>query len=124
MNAKDFIIESLVKISDKIFGIRLRYAYDVNTDFHIIEVSPEQIRRGNDEYVEMEADLWKEFYDKYPNEDILISDIDETNNMDNVLWENSSTIFDDGSYDFIKFDFSRIVETGEIEGNCNLKLAA
>lgn len=124
MKAKDFIIESLVKISNKIFGINLRYAYDVNTDFHIIEVSPENIRRGNDEYMEMEALLWKEFYDKYPNEDILVSDIDETNNMGNMLYENSSTIFDGGSYDFIKFDFNRIVDTGEIKDNCNLKLAA
>ncbi|MCL3851450.1 hypothetical protein M1P97_09145 [Parabacteroides sp. GYB001] len=124
MKAKDFIIESLVKISDKIFGISLRYAYDVNTDFHIIEVSPENIRRKNDEYMEMEALLWKEFYDKYPNEDILISDIDETNNMGNMLYENSSTIFDGESYDFIKFDFNRIVDTGEIKDNCNLKLAA
>ena len=47
MNAKDFITESLVRIANEISQINIRYAYDEITNFHIIEISPEEIRRGD-----------------------------------------------------------------------------
>lgn len=87
MNAKDFIISSLTKISNEILDIKLRYAFDETLNFHIIEVSPESIRRGDEKYMEMEYDLWKSFQQMFPNEDLLISEIDETNNMSNTLYE-------------------------------------
>lgn len=93
MNATDFIISNLMKISDEIAGVNLKYAYDEITAFHIIEVSPEDIRRGNDSYMKMECDLWENFQNQYPNEDILICEVDCTNNMQNLLYENQSTAY-------------------------------
>lgn len=87
MNSSDFIIESLKKISNSINGINMRYAYDSITEFHIIEVSPESIRRGSEEYAKLESKLWSEFYEQYPEEDILISEISNVNNMNNILFE-------------------------------------
>lgn len=87
MSATDYIISSLERLSNLICGINIRYAYDDISEFHIIEISPESIRRGNGEYMKWERNMWKEFYESYPNEDILISEPDETNNMTNILFE-------------------------------------
>lgn len=90
MTSKEFIISSLKALSDKINSINIRYAYDANSKFHIVEISPENIRRGDAEYMEWEGNVWDDFYKLYPNEDILISEPDETNDMSNVLFQTSS----------------------------------
>lgn len=52
-----------------------------------MEVSPESIRRGSEEYMEMEYLLWKEFQEKFPEEDLLVSEPDRINNMENLIFE-------------------------------------
>lgn len=64
-NVQDFVIETIQSIASKIPGISIRYAYDIQTNFHIVEVSPESIRRGSEEYMEMEYLLWKEFQENF-----------------------------------------------------------
>lgn len=81
-----YITTSLKKLSLSISNISIKYAYDNDSKFHIIEVSPEEVRRGNSQYMEWEKNIWDEFYDLYPEEDLLISEPDNTNNMDNVLF--------------------------------------
>ncbi|GHV20897.1 hypothetical protein FACS1894174_03530 [Bacteroidia bacterium] len=87
MNSKEYIIEKLKNISNEIKNISLRYAYDITTDFHIIEVAPESVRRGNDDYMNMEHSFWSDFHKLFPNEDILISEKCETNDMSNLIYE-------------------------------------
>lgn len=87
MNATDFILSSLEMISKAVPAAGIRYAYDTTTNFHIIEVYPESIRRGDEEYMEMECNLWKDFHDFYPQEDILISEVDDTNDMSNLIYD-------------------------------------
>ncbi len=91
MEVKDFIISSLVNISNNIFGIYFKYAHDEVTNFHIIEVSPEEIRRGDNSYMNMEYGLWESFRNTFPNEDLLISAPNEINNMHNIIYESSSS---------------------------------
>lgn len=81
------ILSSIQSIASKIPGIRIRYAYDIQTNFHIVEVSPESIRRGSEEYMEMEYNLCNEFQEKFPEEDLLVSDTDKINNMENLIFE-------------------------------------
>lgn len=87
MNAIEFLKSQLSEISDKIPEIGLRYAYDKITSFHIIEVYPEDIRRSNTSYIELEHDLWINFQKSYPNEDLLISEVDNINDMSNLIFE-------------------------------------
>lgn len=89
MNAKEYVIGKLKEVAKTINGISLKYAFDKITDFHIIEVSPESIRRGSEAYMKLESDLWAEFYSLYPNEDILISEVCESNDMANVIYDSS-----------------------------------
>lgn len=60
-NVQDFVIETIQSIASKIPGIRIRYAYDIQTNFHIVEVSPESIRRGSEEYMEWSICYGKNF---------------------------------------------------------------
>lgn len=87
MNAIEYIKSSLSSIAARIPEIGLRYAFDPVTSFHIIEVYPESIRRGNEQYMELEYQVWKEFHALFPNENLLISEIDSTNNMNHLIFE-------------------------------------
>ncbi len=86
MNATDYIIEKLKNVAEKIDGISLKYAYDKATDFHIVEIAPESIRRGNEEYIKMECDIYTEFRRLFPEENILLSEVCRTNDMRDILF--------------------------------------
>lgn len=84
----NFII-SILKTWNELFkDINIRYAYENDSDFHVIEVSPESIRRGNKEFLEMEYQLYRQFYNEFKNDDILISEPCEFNDMSNILYSN------------------------------------
>jgi hypothetical protein len=85
MNPESYIIEMMNKIKEDVEGVSLLYAFDESSNFHILEVSPSSIRRSNDTYIKYEAQMWKEFYDRFPGEDVLISEPHRTNDMSNVI---------------------------------------
>ncbi len=85
-DVQDFIIGKIKSIASEISGIRIKYAYDRATDFHIVGVSPESIMNDK-EYLEIEYMLWKEFQEKFPEEDLLVSKPDKINNMENLIFE-------------------------------------
>lgn len=95
MNAMDFIISGLRELSSKFNGISIKYAFDNTLNYHIIEISPESIRRGDEQYIEWEADMWNSFFTKFPNDDLLISEPCASNDMRNLLFEKSSFQGDD-----------------------------
>lgn len=90
MNVRDFITERITLIAGKIKGINIRYAFDNLTDFHIVEVSPEKVRRGNKDYVKLESNFWYDFAHLFPEYDLQITGIDELNDMSNLIFETSS----------------------------------
>lgn len=90
MNSNDFIIENLNEISRSIKGIHIRYGFDSISNFHIIEIAPESIRRGSLEYVELEGKLWNDFYHNFPNEDILICEMSESVIANELIFEKIS----------------------------------
>jgi hypothetical protein len=96
MDVKTFIINKIDELQTKCLnsGIKVKYAIELATNFHIIEVSPEDIRRGDQVYMEWEHSVWDEFSEKFPNEDLLISEKDDTLDMSNVVYSYEG-------YDFI-----------------------
>ena len=89
MDVNEYIVKKLKSIATNFKGITLKYAFDAITDYHIIEVSPESIRRGCVDYMEQENDLWVEFFTLFPNKDILISEICKSNDMTAVIYDSS-----------------------------------
>ena len=74
MTGKDYIIELINKWANLFENIGLRYAYDTKTRFHIIEVTPELIRRGNNDFIKEECEVNQEFSCLFPDEDLLITE--------------------------------------------------
>lgn len=58
MEPKEVIIQHLKEWTKEFDGIHIKYTYDKSTDYHIVEVSPEEIRRGNKKYMEYELNLY------------------------------------------------------------------
>lgn len=86
-NSQEFI-KNVLKEWESIFeGIKLKYAYDEDSEFHIIEVEPESIRRGNKDYMAKELQLFFDFTDAF-DENILICNPSDANNMSNTLFSN------------------------------------
>lgn len=93
MKEKEFLINALTEWCKRFEGIHVRYAYDATSEYHIVEVDPESIRRGNDEYKEAELALWTAFMEAYPEADLLISEPSRINNMENCLFESDVNCF-------------------------------
>ena len=94
--SSDYIISKINEIQELCINVCVRYAYDDISEFHIIEISPESVRRGDKFYMEWEYNVWKEFEMLFPEEDLLISDKDEINDMSNLI------------YPFSEYDFTRV----------------
>lgn len=87
MTAQEFLKKVLKEWVSLFEGIKLKYAYDAVTEYHIVEVKPEEIRRGSVDYKKAEMQLWMDFMEQYPDECLLICAPSETNDMTNVLFE-------------------------------------
>ena len=61
MTPSDYIKHQLELWNTEFVGIHIRYAYDVEANFHMVEIDPEAIRRGNADYKKQELDFWMRF---------------------------------------------------------------
>lgn len=88
MKSTEFIIHNLNKWNKKYEGIQIKYGFDSSSNFHVVEISPEEIRRGNQTYMEEELKMWLDFMVKYPKEEMLISEPWEGNHISKILYSN------------------------------------
>lgn len=87
MNATDFIKKMMDRISTSVEGISIKYAFEKSTGFHIVEVSPESIRIGNETYKKLAHQFRVDFHKEFPMEDIIISRVSELHDMSNVVYD-------------------------------------
>ncbi len=117
MKEKDYIINQIKEWAKRFKGIKLRYAFDTKTNFHVVEVLPEKIRRGDEEFVEQEFLLDESFAKIFPNADLLITE-------PNSLTESISTVFETENNDVKPTEFTvciKITDFGE-EPSYNITL--
>lgn len=86
MEPKDFIINWISTIFYKFKKVHFKYSYDETSNYHIIEVSPETFEQS-EEFAELYLDFTDEFFENFPEEDILISAPNEDNDMSNLVYE-------------------------------------
>lgn len=82
-----FIIETIKSWEKKFPGIHVKYAFEEDTCFHVIEVKPEEIHEDSEDFANEEALLWESFFEKFPEEDILITSPSVCNDMTNLIYE-------------------------------------
>lgn len=110
MDAKEFIKSQLEDLIQKVKSVSVKYAYEECTNFHIIEISPESIRRGSAEFMEWEYNLNKKFSELYPDEDLLISEPSFFNDMRNVIFKYNIHIVGFKNKEFFEPCFSPLVK--------------
>lgn len=109
MGAKEFIKSQLEDLIQKVKGVSVKYAYEESTNFHIIEISPESIRRGSGEFIHWEYNLNNKFSELYPDEDLLISEPSFFNDMRNVIFKHNIHTEDFKNKEFFEFCFSPLI---------------
>ena len=115
MSPREFVIEELNRIHTLIEGIGFRYAYDVEINYHVIEVYLVDLYDSNEEYIKLEMKFKERFYNLYPDENIVVSTDREIHDMNNLIYsicsENKVTfnvgIQDDYDFDSILFPFCK-----------------
>lgn len=86
MSAKDYIIDTLKHWERMFPGIILKYAYEDYSSYHVITVEPHDLYANNEIYAEEELKFWNDFYDNFPNEDMLVSEPNCCLEMKNLLY--------------------------------------
>ena len=99
MTPSDYIKHQLELWNTEFVGIHIRYAYDVEANFHMVEIDPEAIRRGNADYKKQELDFWMRFMSEYPEENLLISEPSDINDMSNLIYSNMPDVSTYRRYD-------------------------
>lgn len=132
MTAQEFLKKTLKEWELLFEGIKLKYAYDAVTEYHIVEVKPEKIRRGNVDYKKVEMQLWIDFMEQYPDEYLLICAPSDANDMTNVLFETrpvwtilpQEKVFSD-SFGYVQYDSYQVhFNNAKMGGNNYYALAA
>lgn len=82
MTAKSFIIGKLRQWSDRFGKERFSYGYRSVSNTHVIEVLPLVFFQKNKEYLDEEYLLETDFYEKFPEEEILFVSSDSLIQLD------------------------------------------
>lgn len=86
MESMKFIIQELNHIHTLINSIGFRYAYDLDVNYHVIEVYPVEIYDSNEEYIKLEMDFKERFQRLFPTENIVVSTDREIHDMKNLIY--------------------------------------
>lgn len=109
MTAQEFLMNTLKEWESLFEGINLKYAYDAVTEYHIVEVKPEDIRRGSSDYKKAEMQLWMDFMENYPDECLLICAPSDANDMTNLLYETQTvwTVLLQNNFSLDSFEYGQ-----------------
>lgn len=86
MKAIQFIINTLKQWEVLFPGIIVKYSYEEMLSYHIITVEPGSIYLGNQKYVEEESRFWDEFHERFPEDELVISEPNCCLEMTNQLF--------------------------------------
>lgn len=93
MEIKKYIIDNLKEIKLSFSDVVFFYGYEDSTDYHIVEVYPEHIKKSRD-FILLKLDLIKKFNALFPNDNLLISSVDKYNDLDddNMIYVSDNEI--------------------------------
>lgn len=88
MKESSFIKQTINNWNNEFPYLHIRYAYEENVNYHIIEVSPENDLNSNQAFRKRVFDFWNAFSERFPMSDLIVSEPDDTYNMTNILYDN------------------------------------
>lgn len=88
MKVEEFLINEIKGWCSRHKELKVKYAYEESTAYHLIEVLPEELVNKDDSFRKEVFNTWSAFMEKFPESDLLISEPDPSNDMSNLLFEN------------------------------------
>lgn len=89
MNEKNFVKSRLEEWSVKFPDIHLMYAYEKSTEYHIVVVEQIDAIKSNKEFRKEVRALHKEFDERFPDADIMISEPSDSYDLSGIVYENT-----------------------------------
>ncbi|KAA5532631.1 hypothetical protein F0919_17775 [Taibaiella lutea] len=111
---KSFLLEELTKLQKQFCNIKIKYAFNIAIEVHIVEITPDTEYHSNDRLDESWLNIAMDFMKRFPNEEIsFITDdsILKIKSPEFVLQPEYSMIFDSASFDLIFDNFSPMIES-------------
>ena len=84
--AEEYLIDTIKKWLNEFKGISVKFVYEESSDYYIVVVTPESIFK-DEAFKKAVYRAWNEFGHKFEDSDLLISEIDPSYNMSNVLFD-------------------------------------
>ncbi len=94
MTPKEYIISKLNSFIHEFPQTRVRYEYDVLSDTHFIEVVPNQVYHLNDDYIQWEGDMFDDFIELFPNDNLGFMSDDAIVGLENIDYELRGLLYD------------------------------
>ena len=91
----EFIKAELEVICKLFTGISVKYAYEHESAYHIIEIEPMDKLEEDSEFVKWGLEFTERFESMFENENLLISEESCLNNMADVIYESNSNHISD-----------------------------
>lgn len=105
MNSVNFIKEKLNYLVDLYPTIKFRYKFSKLSQMHIVEVTPKELFRNNDEYAKLEFDISSQFDTIYFPECLHFISTDSITKIDNAEFEVAGSLHDFTNVEDFGFDF-------------------
>ena len=86
MEAQEYIIKELESFIKRFTKVRVRYEYDERAVVHTIEVLPNEVYHLDEEYISWERQMFEDFIERYPDENIGFITGDALVGVENPLY--------------------------------------
>lgn len=87
---EQYIISKLNKLKELSVNLSYKYAYDKNTDFHVVEIEPCSLIEENDAVFDVVYDIETEVRNTYSECNFILAGKKPYRNMANILYKYSS----------------------------------
>jgi hypothetical protein len=122
MDATNYILEELGQFVKHFSMSRVRYEYKKRSDIHFVEISPKDFYNHNDDFLRWEDQMYDNFVERFPDENICFVTEDDVVGIDRDKTEKDGIhIFNGENYISIENLYSLDFPNFSIDNNSNIE---
>jgi hypothetical protein len=87
MNTKEFIKNCICLITDRFPSVKVSYEFEKHSCTHFLEINPSSIFRNNEDYKNLQDEIFDEFIELFPYESICFISDDSIVGIENIEFE-------------------------------------
>jgi hypothetical protein len=94
MTPKEYIIDTLTKLTSEFNNIRCRYENDFISNTHFVEVVPRDVLESNEQFKTSEEKIMVEFISLFPDQNLCFLSDDALVGLDTIDFEIKGVLYD------------------------------